>query len=221
MLMTTTMKSQFIEDDGEDSVMHVDAHSIQSALSASAPAFILPDIDPELLKEYLDEVKRVMNKLRRDHYSSDFQWVKDLHLHLPPGPRSGRNVDNMVDYAWAACDHDAYIKKSLFSIQHILDGEEDRSFFNDQFLEVLSNIRPNQFFKSPSYCNLKNFPFDYLLACFLDDQGKSIPQERQLLPYANDGVNVSSLCVGSEPSKDARPWVNSREDLLSPLWVPC
>ena len=52
---------------------------------------------------------------------------------------------------------------------------EDPEFFDESFRKVLMNVHRNQPFKSPPYCNMKNFQFDYILACFLDEDDEPFP----------------------------------------------
>ena len=162
---------QFVDAVGDDASVHVDAHGTQTTTSS----FIPGALDDELVAEFSDRVKRVVNGLRRNHYSTDFPWMQELRRSLPQGNRNGRNVDSMVAHVLAVREDDPYIRKSFVSVESILKGDEDPEFFDADFKKTLTNVRRNQPFKSPPYSNMKNFQFDYLLACFLDEDGNSFP----------------------------------------------
>ena len=150
---------------------HVDAHGTQTTTSPFTPGAL----DDELVAEFSDRVKRWVNGLRRNHYSTDFPWMQELCRRLPQGNRNSRNVDSMVAHVLAVRESDPYIWKSFVSVESILKGDEDPEFFDADFKRTLTNVRRNQPFKSPPYSNMKNFQFDYLLACFLDEDGNSFP----------------------------------------------
>ena len=120
-------------------------------------------------------MKGIINRLRNNHYSADFPWMQDLRRRVPQDTRNNRNVDSMVAHVLAAQENNAYIKKSFKSIERILKGDEDPEFFDEDFKSVLTNVRRNQAFKSPPYCNMKNFQFDYILVCFLDEDDNPFP----------------------------------------------
>ena len=162
---------QFI-DAVEDGVsVHVDAHGTQMTTSA----FVLQSLDDELLTEYPVKVRGILNRLRKNHYSTDLPWMQDLRRRLPQDTRNNRNVDPMVNHILAVLDSDPYIKKSFKSVERILNGDEDLEFFDADFKKTLTNVRRNQTFKSPPYCNMKNFQFDYILVCFLDEDDNPFP----------------------------------------------
>ena len=63
---------------------------------------------------------------------------------------------------------------------------------NENFKSVLTNVHRNQPFKSPSYCNMKNFQFDYLLAHLPPDSQEVDAGE------AAEEVNDTALAEGEE-----------------------
>ena len=162
---------QFIDAVDDGASVHVNAHGTQMTTSSSTPG----DLDDELVTKYPEWVKVVVNRLRRNHYSADFPWMQDLCRRLPQGNRNSRNVDSMVTHVLAVRESDPYIKKSFVSMESILNGDEDPAFFDADFKKTLTNVRQNQTFKSPPYSNMKSFQFDYILACFLDKDGKPFP----------------------------------------------
>ena len=162
---------QFVDATGDDASVRVDAHGTQTTTSP----FIPGALDDELVAEFSDQVKRVVNSLRRNHYSTDFPWMQELRRKLPQGDRNGRNVDSMVAHVLAVREDDPYVRKSFVSVESILKGDEDPGFFDEDFKKTLANVRRNQHFKSPAYAHLKSFQFDYILACFLDEDGNSFP----------------------------------------------
>ena len=116
-----------------------------------------------------------MNRLCRNHYSADLPWMQDLRQRLPQDTRNNRNVDSMVAHILAVQESNSYIKKSFKNVESILNGDKDPEFFDADFKKTLTNVRRNQTFKSPQYCNMKNFQFDYILACFLDEDNNLFP----------------------------------------------
>ena len=156
---------QFIDAVDDGASIHVDAHGTQTTTSS----FTLLPLDDELVAEFPVQVRDVINRLRRNHYSTDLPWMQDLRRRLPQDTRNNRNVNPMVAHILAIQDSNPYIKKSFKSVERILNGDEDPEFFDADFKSTLTNIRRNQTFKSPQYCNIKNFQFDYILACFLDE----------------------------------------------------
>ena len=162
---------QFIDAVEDGASIHVDAHGTQTTTSA----FVLQSLDDELLTEYPVKVRGILNRLRKNHYSTDFPWVQDLHQRLPQDTRNTRNVDPMVNHVLAILDSDPYIKKSFKSVERILNGDEDPEFFDKDFKKTLANVHHNQTFKSPPYCHVKNFQFDYVLVCFLDEDNNLFP----------------------------------------------
>ena len=162
---------QFIDAVDDGASVHVNAHGTQTTTSA----FVLQPLDDELLTEYPTKVRTILNRLCKNHYSTDLPWMQDLRRRLPQDTRNNRNVDPMVNHILAILDSEPYIKKSFKSVEHILNGDEDPEFFDADFKKMLTNIRRNQTFKSPLYCNMKNFQFDYILACFLDEDDQPFP----------------------------------------------
>ena len=127
------------------------------------------------MTEYPECVRVVINRLCSNHYSADFPWMQDLRRRVSQDTRNNRNVDSMVTHVLAEQQNNTYIRKSFKSVEHILNGDKDPQFFDDGFKSVLSNVRRNQPFKSPQYYNMKNFQFDYILACFLDEDNNPFP----------------------------------------------
>ena len=166
---------QFIDAIDDGTSVRVDAQGRQTTTSSTASAFVLQPMEDELMTEYPEHVRGVINKLRSDHYSADFQWMQDLRRRVSQDTRNNRNVDSMVAHVLVERQNNAYIRKSFISVERILNGDEDPNFFDENFRSVLTNVRRNQPFKSPSYCNMKNFQFDYLLACFLDENDDPFP----------------------------------------------
>ena len=162
---------QFIDAIEDGASVHVDAHGTQTTTSS----FNLQPLDDELVAEFPPRVRDVMNRLCRNHYSTDLPWMQDLHWRLPQDTRNTRNVDPMVAHVLAAQETNPYIKKSFKSVERILNGDEDPEFFDADFKKTLANVRCNQTFKLPLYCNMKNFQFDYILACFLDEDDNPFP----------------------------------------------
>ena len=162
---------QFIDAVDDGASVHVDAHGTQMTTSS----FTLKPLDDELMVEFPPRVKDVINRLHKNHYSADLPWVRDLHRRLPQDNRNNRNIDSMVAHVLAVQESDPYIKKSFKSVESILNGDEDPKFFDADFKKTLANIRRNQIFKSPQYCNMKSFQFDYILACFLDEDDNPFP----------------------------------------------
>ena len=135
---------QFIDayDDNAISVC-MDAQGRQTATSSSSNKFALQSLDSELLAEYPEKVRGLINKLRNNHYTADFPWMQDLRWHLPQDTRNDQNVDSMVAYVLTEQQKNAYMRKSFKSVQHILDGNEDPEFFDESFKKVLTTTSPS------------------------------------------------------------------------------
>ena len=140
-------------DDEEDKIQFIDAYKddstsvcvdAQGRQTTTSNRFTLQSLDAELLAEYPEGVRGLINKLRNNHYTADLQWMQDLCRHLPQDTRNDRNVDSMVAHVLAAQQNDAYMRKSFISVQRILDGDEDPEFFDESFKKVLTNVCRNQ-----------------------------------------------------------------------------
>ena len=141
---------QFIDAIDDGTSVRVDAQGRQTTTSSTSSAFTLQPLADELVSEYPERVKVVINKLRSNHYSADFPWMQDLRRRVPQNTRNDRNVDSMVAHVLAEQQHNAYMRKSFISVDSILNGDEDPDFFDENFKSVLTNVRRNQPFKSPS-----------------------------------------------------------------------
>ena len=202
---------QFVDVVNDGASVHVNAHGTQMTTSSSTPGAL----DDELMSEYPEQVKIVINRLRRNHYSADFPWMQDLYWRLPQGNRNSRNIDSMVAHVLAMRESDPYIKKSFISVESILKGDEDPEFFDADFKKTLTNVRRNQTFKSPPYSNMKSFQFDYLLACFLDEDGKPFPANDKR--FWTQMTGLSSL--HSVPAL-SRPKIHSQGVLIEKIFCP-
>ena len=80
---------QFI-DVYDDNVISVcmDAQGRQTATSSSSNKFTLQSLDAELLAEYPEGIRGLINKLHNNHYTADFPWMQDLRRRLPQGTRN-------------------------------------------------------------------------------------------------------------------------------------
>ena len=119
----------FLDAVNDGASVHVDAHGTQTTTSSFTPE----PLDDELVSEYSDPVKLVINSLRKNHYSADFPWVQDLRRRLSQDNRNSRNVDSMVAHVLAVRENDPYIKKSFISVESVLRGDEDPEFFDADF----------------------------------------------------------------------------------------
>ena len=121
----------------------------------------------------------------------------------------------MVEHVLAKQQHNAYMRKSFKSVDSILNGDEDPDFFDENFKSVLSNVRCNQPFKSPSYCNMKNFQLDYLLACFLDKDDNPFPTNDKWFRIQMMGL-LSLHSVGAL----SRPKVHAHGTSIEKIFCP-
>ena len=202
---------QFVDAVNDGTSVHVDAHGTQTTTSSSTPG----DLDDELVSEYPEQVRIVVNGLRRNHYSADFPWMQDLRRRLPQGNRNSCNVDSMVAHVQAVQESDSYIKKSFISVESILNGDKDPEFFNADFKKTLTNVRRNQTFKSPPYSNMKSFQFDYLLACFLDKDGRPFPVNDKRFQTQMTGLTS----LHSVPAL-SRPKIHSQGVSIEKIFCP-
>ena len=211
-------------DDEEDEIQFIDAYEddgisvcmdAQGGQTTTSNRFTLQSLDAELLAEYPEGVRGLINKLRNNHYTADLQWMQDLCRHLPQDTRNDRNVDSMVAHVLAAQQNDTYMRKSFKSVQRILDGDEDPEFFDESFKKVLMNVCRNQLFKSPQYCNMKNFQFDYLVACFLDEDDKPFPANDKRFRMQMTGL-TSLHSVGAL----SRPKIHSGGVSIEKIFCP-
>ena len=204
---------QFIDAVDDGASVHVDAQGRQTTTSSSSTSFTLQPLDDELMTEYPVRVRGVINRLRNNHYSADFPWMQDLRRRVPQDTRNNRNVDSMVAHVLAAQENNAF--KSFKSIECIMNGDEDPEFFNDGFKSVLANVRCNQPFKSPPYCNMKNFQFDYILACFLDEDDNPFPHNDKRFRMQMMGLTSlhSVLALG-------RPKIHSQGMSIEKIFCP-
>ena len=166
---------QFIDAIDDGTSVRLDAQGRQMTTSSTSSTFTLQPLANELVSEYPEGVRVVINRLRSNQYSADLPWMQDLRQRVPQNTRNDRNVDSMVAHVLAKQQHNVYMRNSFKSVDRILNSDEDPDFFDENFKSVLTNVCRNQPFKSPSYCNMKNFQFDYLLACFLDDDDNPFP----------------------------------------------
>ena len=202
---------QFIDAVDDGASVHVDAHGTQTTTSSSTPEAL----DDKLVAEYPAQVKVVINGLRRNHYCADFPWMQDLRRRLPQGNCNSRNIDSMVAHVLATRESDPYIKKSFISVESILNGDEDPGFFNEDFKRTLVNVCRNQTFKLPSYSNMKSFQFDYILACFLDEDGKPFPANDKRFRAQMTGLSL----LHSVPVL-SRPKIHSHSVLIEKIFCP-
>ena len=191
---------QFIDAIDDGASVHVDAQGRQTTGSSASGSFTLQPLDDELVAEYPVRVRGVINRLCNDHYNTDLPWMQDLRRRVPQDTRNDRNVDPMVAHVLVAQENNAYIRKSFKSVDRILNGDEDSQFFDEDFKSVLTNVRCNQTFKLPQYCNMKNFQFDYILACFLDEDDNPFPPNDKRFRMQMTGLmSLHSVSVLSHP----------------------
>ena len=104
-------------------------------------------------------------------------------------------------------------------MESILNGDEDPEFFDADFKKTLANVRHNQIFKLPQYCNMKSFQFDYILACFLDeDDNLFLPNDKWFRTKMTGLTSLHSILALSRP-KILSHGMSIEKDLLSSRWV--